>query len=224
MSEFKIIGCVSGYNEDDKRCNEHADFSFAGRSIYTGEDFSCTYCGDEWKDGLTAQERYERKHNVKHCDSCLSFQPPFAGDKCDLCVAESLAATVPPVELDSDDTMDMTREDVSWSIKVTRQGEFPVMTLMSEYWEGVRVEIDFTTHSRWFLGITVNGDSVYSLTAADSALRSLAHIIEHGMSVAEQYDPDMVEYRYDYRDDYDYEPGDSDYDQSDPYDIMYDVY
>lgn len=89
----KIIGCVSGYNSEDKRCNEHVDFSNAGRSIFEGEDFSCTYCGDEWKDGLTAQQRYERKHNVKHCDSCLSYAAPFDGDKCAECVKEAAQPT-----------------------------------------------------------------------------------------------------------------------------------
>jgi len=93
---MKIIGCVNGYNSEDKRCNECVDFVNTGRAIYEGEDFSCTYCGDQWKDGLTSQERYERKHNVKHCDNCLSYAAPFDGDKCADCVAES-APVVEPV-------------------------------------------------------------------------------------------------------------------------------
>jgi hypothetical protein len=74
----------------DTRCNEDVDFC-GGLPIHEGEDFTCTYCGDAWKDGLTQNERYERDNNVKHCDHCLSYQPPFNGDRCALCVAETPA-------------------------------------------------------------------------------------------------------------------------------------
>lgn len=85
---MRIIGCVNSSNASDKRCNEHVDFSTIGRSIYEGEDFTCTYCGEAWKDGLTTSERYERDNSVKHCDHCLSYQPVFEGEKCALCVEE----------------------------------------------------------------------------------------------------------------------------------------
>lgn len=60
----KLIGVTSGSNPDDLRCLGCVDFSDPGRLIYTGEDFSCTYCGDEWKS--------------KQCDHCATLVP--AGD------------------------------------------------------------------------------------------------------------------------------------------------
>lgn len=93
----QIIGCVSGYNPEDKRCNSHVDFSHTGRSILAGEDFSCTYCGDEWKDGLTESERRARKmaaKGLRHCDSCLAYVPMFDGDKCAECLAEPTTVDV----------------------------------------------------------------------------------------------------------------------------------
>lgn len=87
----KIIGDrrTMGDGIVDARCNEHVDYYATGVTIYEGTDFSCTYCGDAWKDGLTSSERYERDNNVRHCDHCLSYQPPFEGDRCGLCVAEA---------------------------------------------------------------------------------------------------------------------------------------
>jgi hypothetical protein len=38
----------------DARCNEHVDYYATGVTIYAGTDFSCTYCGDAWKDGLSS--------------------------------------------------------------------------------------------------------------------------------------------------------------------------
>lgn len=84
----RIIGFVNGNNPDDKRCSECIDFSTLGPALFTGAEFSCTYCGDDYKDGLTSNERYERKHNVKHCDHCLSYVAPFDGDRCPECVGE----------------------------------------------------------------------------------------------------------------------------------------
>jgi hypothetical protein len=48
---MRIIGCVNGNNPDDKRCTDHVDFVNTGRSIWEGEDFDCTYCGQEWRKG-----------------------------------------------------------------------------------------------------------------------------------------------------------------------------
>lgn len=48
-ADFVPVGCANGYNPDDLRCNKCVDFLNTGRTIWAGEDFSCTYCGDEWK-------------------------------------------------------------------------------------------------------------------------------------------------------------------------------
>src|SRR6478736_5701136 len=88
MNRVEIIGYVNGSNPEDMRCLAHVDFVNHGPALFTGAEFSCTYCGDQYRDGLTETERYERKHNVRHCDSCLSFQPVFTGDKCGECVIE----------------------------------------------------------------------------------------------------------------------------------------
>lgn len=98
---MKIIGLANAYNSDDKRCNDHIDFSHGGWSIYEGTDFLCTYCGDEWKDGLSENERRARKmaeKGLRHCDSCMDYAPMFKGDKCAECVAEAAA----PVTVDVD--------------------------------------------------------------------------------------------------------------------------
>lgn len=120
---MQIIGCVSGYNSDDKRCNEHVDFVNTGRSIYEGEDFSCTYCGDEWKDGLTAQQRYERKHNVKHCDNCLSYAAPFDGDMCAECVAESAPVVETPAPVMTPNNRSAVRSGRKSKMHATNDGQ-----------------------------------------------------------------------------------------------------
>lgn len=91
MNRVEIIGYVNGNNPQDMRCLAHVDFVNHGPALFTGAEFSCTYCGDQYRDGLTETERYERKHNVRHCDSCLSFQPVFTGDKCGECVSDDKA-------------------------------------------------------------------------------------------------------------------------------------
>lgn len=93
---MKIIGLANAHNSDDKRCNDHVDFSHGGWSIYEGTDFLCTYCGDEWKDGLTENERRARKmaeKGLRHCDSCMDYAPMFEGDKCAECVSEESEST-----------------------------------------------------------------------------------------------------------------------------------
>lgn len=93
MNRVEIIGYTNGNNPQDFRCLAHVDFLNHGPALWTGAEFSCTYCGDEYKDGLTEQQRYERKHNVKHCDNCLSYAAPFDGDKCAECVSEESEST-----------------------------------------------------------------------------------------------------------------------------------
>ena len=59
---MKIIGYVSGYNTNDRRCVQHVDFVNVGRTVYEGEYLSCTYCLDAWKPfvGMSVDERIAR--------------------------------------------------------------------------------------------------------------------------------------------------------------------
>lgn len=131
------------------------------------------------------------------------------------------ALPVADIELDSDDAMDADIDDVSWSVKITTPAGVPTLTMCSEYWDGVRVEIDYASPTCWFLGVAVEGQNMHSLTAAElDRSMSLGEIMEHGLNLGEQYDG-MANYR-----DYDFESSEIDdcYDASDPFDMAYDVY
>lgn len=85
--QLVAVGCANGYDPKDLRCTAHVDFINTGRTLWAGEDFECTYCGTEWRDGLTPGERYERDHNVWHCNYCFVYVPN--GECCGGCNGSS---------------------------------------------------------------------------------------------------------------------------------------
>lgn len=209
----QIIGCVSGYNSEDKRCNDHVDFAIPGRSILAGEDFSCTYCGDEWKDGLTEDERRTRKmaaKGLRHCDSCLDYMPMFKGAKCMDCIMES----APKVEMDHDDTMDVTivsddSEEVSWSLLPIRENGVAGMRMKSEYFEGIHVTVEYFGPKNWNYRITEDGAPYFSCSAPRyEDGRTLMYVLNSAMANAFACDDERADdgdYDYPYDDSYDYD-------------------
>jgi len=89
----RIIGYMSAYSAGIIYCAQCLDTVNTCAAVYEGTEMECIYCGDAWVPfvGMTQDERFDAElaeRGDKHCDECMSIQPMFAGDLCDLCVSE----------------------------------------------------------------------------------------------------------------------------------------
>lgn len=87
MSYPMIIGYRSAVSES-VYCVQCLDTSCTAEGLYEGEDFSCVYCGEEWRSfvGMTANERTRAEMAARgewHCDDHLIIVRE--GEACEGC-------------------------------------------------------------------------------------------------------------------------------------------
>lgn len=98
---------------------------------------------------------------------------------------------VPVVEMDHDGTMDITikdstvQDDVSWSVEPIIENGRAGLRMVSEYWDGVRVNVEYFTPERWDMWVMDDGDEWWSVKSENgfggARTRTLSSVLALGM-------------------------------------------